>query len=259
MIGFLIKKSFWDYWDRMGLMILMNLVIMLVGGVAVYGSITLAEMGLTIPAGACLILLGALFFLILGANSRLCSEVVYYRSLYIKNWFSYFKEKAPKMIFFYLMILALSFVIITSLQFYGNSAGGPLFLGAFFLTFWVTLLLIFTAGYYLPLSNIMKDPFKKNLKKCFILFFDNPGISVVVSLLSFFLFALSLVTAFLLPGISAVAVLWENLMKLLMFKYDYLEENPEADRKKIPWDVLLKEERETVGDRTLGNMLRPWK
>jgi hypothetical protein len=42
-------------------------------------------------------------------------------------------------------------------------------------------------------------------------------------------------------------------------KYDYLEENPRADRKHIPWETLLREERERVGKRTLKGMIFPWK
>jgi hypothetical protein len=48
-------------------------------------------------------------------------------------------------------------------------------------------------------------------------------------------------------------------MKFLMLKYDFLEENPDINRKKIPWDIILRDERETVGTRTLGDMIRPWK
>jgi len=45
----------------------------------------------------------------------------------------------------------------------------------------------------------------------------------------------------------------------MMYKYDYLEAEADADRKHIPWDELLYEERESVGNRSLKNMIFPWK
>ena len=44
-----------------------------------------------------------------------------------------------------------------------------------------------------------------------------------------------------------------------MYKYDWLEANPEANRKKIPWDALLMDDKERVGKRTLRGMIFPWK
>jgi hypothetical protein len=50
-----------------------------------------------------------------------------------------------------------------------------------------------------------------------------------------------------------------DAIKLMMYKYDYLEAEADADRKHIPWDELLYEERESVGNRSLKNMIFPWK
>jgi TM2 domain-containing membrane protein YozV len=259
MLGFLIKKSFWDYWDRMGLMILMNLLNGLTAALCIYPPMLLAEAGMGAFSLIFLILAGGLFFLVVGANSRMCSEVVNSKSIEVKKWFSYFKEKAKKSLFFYLLVLVLSLIIYSAMKFYGSPAGNAIFLGAFFFVFWVTLLLLFTVGYFFPLSNVMDDSFGKNVKKCFMLFFDNPGISIFVSLISLFLFLISAVTALLAPGLTSMAILWENLMKFLMLKYDFIEENPDTNRKKIPWDVVLRDEKETLGNRGFGEILRPWK
>lgn len=265
MIWFLIKKSFWDYWDRMGLMILLNLFLLAAAALCIYIPMMLVQANLVVPSLIMLILFGGVFFLILGANSRMCNEIAHFRSLYFKNYFSYMKDKAKKTFFFYLVVLAIVFIVFTAMRFYGQSATGNnlttnlISLAAFFFIFWISLLLLFSVGYYFPLSNIMDDPFKKNVKKCFILFFDNPGTSIVVSLLSLILLIISIFTALLLPGVTAVAMLWENLMKFLMLKYDFLEENPDVSRKRVPWDIILRDERDTVGTRTFGDIIRPWK
>jgi hypothetical protein len=47
--------------------------------------------------------------------------------------------------------------------------------------------------------------------------------------------------------------------KLRLLKYDYLENDSDANRKRIPWDALLIDERERVGKRSLRGMIFPWK
>ena len=69
----------------------------------------------------------------------------------------------------------------------------------------------------------------------------------------------SIFTAFLFPGFGGLLVWHQAAMRLRLYKYDYLEENPGANRKKIPWDGLLVEEKEKVGKRTLRGMIFPWK
>ena len=61
------------------------------------------------------------------------------------------------------------------------------------------------------------------------------------------------------PGPVGVLLYLDEALRLRLLKYDYLEANPEADRKKIPWDALLIDEREKTGDRTLKNFIFPWK
>ena len=55
-------------------------------------------------------------------------------------------------------------------------------------------------------------------------------------------------------------LLWYNVaLKLRMYKYEYLEKNPNAKRKDIPWETLLAEEKEYLGKRTLKGFIFPWK
>jgi hypothetical protein len=69
----------------------------------------------------------------------------------------------------------------------------------------------------------------------------------------------SLFTALLLPGISSILLFWNTAFKLRLYKYDWLEQNPGSNKKSIPWDALLVEDRERVGKRTLKGMIFPWK
>jgi hypothetical protein len=75
--------------------------------------------------------------------------------------------------------------------------------------------------------------------------------------------AISLLTAFLVPGPGGLALWMDEAVRLRLMKYDYLEENPpEAGtrkRAKIPWDALLIDDRERTGSRTIKNLIFPWK
>jgi hypothetical protein len=69
---------------------------------------------------------------------------------------------------------------------------------------------------------------------------------------------LSSFTAFLLPGFAAVLT-GSRWVQAQAPQVRHLEKNPEADRRKIPWEALLVEEEERVGKRTLRGMIFPWK
>jgi hypothetical protein len=97
------------------------------------------------------------------------------------------------------------------------------------------------------------------LRKCFIVFFDNTFFAVLLGIGSVAILIGSFFTALLIPGLAGL-ILWHQVgLKLRLYKYDYLEENPEANRKQIPWDALLIDDRDRVGKRTLRGMIFPWK
>jgi len=74
-----------------------------------------------------------------------------------------------------------------------------------------------------------------------------------------FTFVISALTMLLAPGPAGTALASAVAVRLRMKKYRYLKENPEAERRHIPWDELLQEEKELVGKRTLKGMIFPWK
>ncbi len=66
-------------------------------------------------------------------------------------------------------------------------------------------------------------------------------------------------TAFGAFGPAGIQLYMNSALRLLIFKYDWLEENPDAKRKDVPWYELLIDEKERVGKRTLKGMIFPWK
>ena len=69
----------------------------------------------------------------------------------------------------------------------------------------------------------------------------------------------TIVFATIIPGVSGISLSQQVAMKLLMFKYDFLEEHPNTPKKQLPWEELLFDERERVGKRTFKGMIFPWK
>jgi len=200
----------------------------------------------------------AVFSVYTGAVSKMCSEIADYRQPGFTDFWNYVKESYPSSLLMALVLTAYVFVIVVAFQFYGNikSIAGPL---AVALLFWVTVAFFLSSQYFFPIQSRLDKKFKKIFKKTFLVFFDNPGFSITLFVISLIVLVISVFTALLLPGISSIFLLWNTAFKLRLYKYDYLEQNPDANRRKIPWDALLVDDRERVGKRTLKGMIFPWK
>ena len=75
--------------------------------------------------------------------------------------------------------------------------------------------------------------------------------------------ALSVLLIGLTPSIGGISIAKQNALRIRLYKYDYLEEHPELktkkERRQIPWEELIYEDRETLGPRKLRSFLFPWK
>jgi uncharacterized membrane protein YesL len=157
---------------------------------------------------------------------------------------------------------AISFIVLliatTALPFYIQVNS---FIGVFLASviFWVLIVAALSLQFYLPVISRLDSNILKGLKKSFIIFRDNPFFSICCAVFSLGMTALSLLLAFLIPGPAGVLLFLDEALRLRLLKYDYLEENPNADRRHIPWDAILIDEREKTGTRTLRNFIFPWK
>ncbi len=255
MFGFLVKKAFFDMWDNMFRIILMNL-----GYIVVLTIFWLAfEVAAVVPLSLALLFVGVgVLAVYTGAVSRMCSDIADYKQPGFADFFGYVKESYGTSLLLALVVAVYIFVIRVAFQFYGGmkSLAGPL---AVALLFWVTLAWIFASQYYFPIQSRLDRKFRKIFRKTFLLFFDKPGFSVGLLLVAAIVFVASVLTALLLPGIASILLWWNVAFKLRMYKYDWLEKNPGENRRRIPWDALLIEDRERVGKRTLKGLIFPWK
>jgi hypothetical protein len=166
-------------------------------------------------------------------------------------------------VLFALIVAVLSVMAVVVIPFYFrmNSLVG-LALSA--VIFWVRVLSVLAFQWFIPLRFLLNnDLFFKSLKKCYIIFFDNATFSICYFMYQLVIMALSLFLGFLLPSFSGIVLAQTNALRLRLYKYDWLEAHPELppgkERKHIPWDEVLAEDRETLGPRSLKSFIFPWK
>lgn len=256
MIGFFIKKSFFDGWDNFLQLILQNLVylgLLLLGLALMYVSST----GLLFALSAvCMLFLMCVSF---GGTAECAANWSDYKSEVWGPYVRGIKRNIRHSLFFFLILALIFICLYITIPFYlslDNAAGYILPI----VMVWIVVFFILALPYYFPLMTMLPgDGPVKTMKKCFLVSFDNPGKSIVLVLHIIFDAAISILTIGLLPGISGIMLSQADMTKLLMKKYDWLEENPGKTKKDVNWDELLQEERENVGVRTLKGMIFPWK
>jgi uncharacterized membrane protein YesL len=256
MFAFLIKKAFFDMWDNLFRIIIMN-----VGYIAVFAIFfLLAPLVTSMPALFFAVLALGIAFLSVytGAVSRMCAEIADYRQPGFSDFFGFIRESFPSSLLYALVVAVYAMVVWYAFQFYGGMKGllGPL---AVALLFWVTVACIFASQYFFPIQSRLDRKFRKIFRKTFLVFFDNPGFTIGLLICALIIVIVSFFTALLLPGITTLLLWWNVAFKLRLYKYDWLEQNPGAKRRQVPWDALLVEDRERVGKRTLKGMIFPWK
>jgi hypothetical protein len=255
MFGFLIKKTFFDMYDNLIAIALLNVGYILIMAFCVYVPWALRAVPL-LP----FIVLGlgvVLLFVYTGGVSGLVREISDYQRPDMRMFAAYIRASLLSSLVLAALNLLLIFLFRIAFPFYGSM---DMLLGqiASSLLFWFVVIWLLAFQYAFPIQARLDTNIKKILKKIFLLFLDNPLFTFGLMLTSLVIFLLSLLTALLLPGIATVLLLTNAGLKLRLYKYDYLEQNPES-RKHIPWDVLLNEDRDHVGKRTLKGMIFPWK
>ena len=257
MIGFLIKKVFFDIWDNLLMLVLLSL-----GFIAPLGLIFLS--GFIADASPVLsVILLVLAVLAFSMYSLGVNGVVLGYSNYKKGGFRAFKEAfrfhVGHAFLHFGVCLAIAFMVMYGIPFYfsmGNYFG--LIVG--FLVFWIIVSVVLAMQYFFPLCFHMEaDGAFKTLKKCFLVVSDNFGATLFLALRSIIDLALTILTASLIPGLAGIALSRMDTVRLLMKKYDWLEENPDCTKKDIIWEDLLYEEKKLVGPRSLKGMIFPWK
>lgn len=200
----------------------------------------------------------AVFALYTGAVSRMTSEIADYKHPGFSDFISFVKETYASSLLLAACLFAYVFVVNNASNFYG-SLSTTIGYFAIALLFWITVGIILAGQFFFPIQSRLDRKFRKIFRKSFILFIDNPLFSIGLLTGAAVTSIISVFSALLVPGLSTLLLFWNVALKLRLYKYDYLEQNPQANRRRIPWDALLVEDRERLGKRTLKGMIFPWK
>ncbi len=256
MIGFFIKKAFFDGWDQLYLLAGFNGIALLV---------VLLFFVLPGALGAPLwiiVVAAALMMLALSVWNVAVSAAMYRvaegKPAHLRELWGALPHSLKPGLFLGGIGLLYGIAITVALPFYlAQKAMWGVFVGG--LLFWTMLMGLLILQYVPAILARDACATRAALKTAFYLFIDNPGFSIFLFLWRSFTLVVSAATMFLVPGLTGAALASAVAVYLRMKKYGYLKANPEANRKHIPWNELLEEERERVGKRTLKGMIFPWK
>jgi hypothetical protein len=256
MIGFLIKKTFFDGWDNLFRIALVNIGFIISAAIPVF----LPSLSAGIPAlSIALFAVGILWcFVYLAAAASSLRALSDYQRFGFGDFFSNLKTAWPAGLVMGGIVFAGMLVLTVALPFY---LGMKSILGILFaaFVFWLMIIMTLALQFFFTIHFRLGDRIPKALKKCFVIFFDNPGLCLFAFIHNTIIGVASLLLAFLAPGPAGILLFLDEAFRLRLLKYDYLEANPDASRKRIPWDALLIDERERAGTRTLRNFIFPWK
>ena len=258
MFLFAIKKAFFDLWDNLLTIALLNigfvaLVALTLSVANLFGAIDPFLGAILVPVFVIVVTVGYA-----GGVSFACRDMVDYDNPEFRQVMRYFRDALPASLMLAGLYVVQFFITSIAVPFYAHieNIWG---LDALVFLFWASVVWLLASQFFLPVRTRLDSKLKPILKKCFILFFDNTGFAFFSAIGVLVLTTISVPLALLIPGPAGVMLWLQSGFKVRLLKYDYLEENPEADRRKIPWDTLLIDEQQKIGKRTLRGMIFPWR
>jgi len=241
-IRFHLKKAFFDGWDHVVPLMIINLLYLVIPGCLVLVYINEpVNTPLGITAMMTALLLSVFFFT---GVSGITFQWSKYNRTWAKDFFQAIREKAGHTIVLFVMLAVMIGVFLYVPYFL--SLGNVLYMGLTMLVFWIFFFALLALQFYLPLAFYIKaDGPVKTLKKCFILLSDNIAFSAWMFVKTIADVALSVVSATLVPGICGISLSHMDGLRLVLIRYNYTENHPGCNRRDLDWkDVFSAEARE---------------
>lgn len=268
MFRFFLKKIFIDIWDNLFYIVVCNLISI----VAVIVSYLVFSLVYNLPFEGIwkllLVLLSVIFGCVLcfslgfaqGSNAL---KIANFSVPRYRNYFSAFKESFKDAALFGILIGFVTVVLTVSMSYYLDRwINTRSYIWLFFLAFlfWLVVATILAFQWLLPLRSMLHNNLLKCIKKSYIVLLDNTGFTLAVALIDILNIVLTVVTFGLFPGMSGLVIINTNAMRILMYKYDWIEVNPNLTRKEqknVPWDDLLAKDKRLAG--TIKELFFPWR
>ena len=249
----------YDLWDNMFRIVFLNLGFVILAAFPIFipGLVSkfVDSSALEVVLSAVGIFLCSVY---LSAAALTLKSISDYGSFGFADFFKNLKTAWPAGLVIGFSIFFLLLVVSVIIPFYMSMESAVGLIVAM-IVFWVTIFALLSFQYYFTVYARLSKNLIKTFKKCLIISMDNSGLSLFLLIHNIIAMALSVVFAFLFPGPAGILLYLDEALRLRLLKYDWLEANPGANRKKIPWDALLIDERERTGSRTLRNFIFPWK
>ncbi|MBN2351506.1 MAG: hypothetical protein JXD23_02980 [Spirochaetales bacterium] len=256
MFSFFIKKTFFDMWDNLLAMFLLNVgFVFLVCGFFILPAMT----GITgtflifyVAAGVVVIAYytGGVFRFTLDLSDNKRGGLVLFFKHLIGSW----KQNLVSCVLA-LVLAAAALVAIPSYLLADSMV--LVIIGG--IMFWAWFTAFLASLFFPPASVRLKKKVFSCLRDSFSFVFDNLAFCLAVFFFFLITLAVSALLFFMLPG-PATALLWINVcFKIRLYKYEYLRTHPGTAKRDIPWDELIAEDRNMLGKRTLRGMIFPWR
>ena len=271
MYGFLFKKNFCDGWDNLVSVVITNVLFLFsMIGIVVLSAFVTQKLGenttdlsfYLIQTG--ILLLGIFIICIFSlAYGEVAVKIADFNGIHIWDFFKKIPGVLKDAALFAILITLVIFISSYCIYFYIFQQQSLLNLFIGVLICWVDIFIILTLQWFVPIRCTFHNGFFKCLKKCLYIFMDNTGFSIFMALHNLLMIAISILPIGFFPSIAGIAIARQNAFRLRLYKYDYLEEHPELqtkkERRQIPWEELIYDDREILGPRKLKSFIFPWK
>lgn len=252
-----LKKSFFDLWDHLFFALAVNLVYTL----AVLGILSLSFLFQPLGPLGLLVYLPLPFLvasLLGGLATFWARDIVVSGSARFGEVLDHLKASwKPSLAFgavWMLLLAGWNFGV----PFYSELSGW-VGIGFAIVLIWLFFFYLGMSLFYPGLNAQVEKRIPKLFRKSLMLFAANPGASFIMFVGLIVSLVLTALTLGLFPGILGISIWLQVWFKFLMAKYEWIEANPEANPKKVPWTVVLADDMEKVGPRSLRSLIFPWK
>ncbi|MBQ9537779.1 MAG: hypothetical protein IJU95_00785 [Treponema sp.] len=274
MFRFLIKKNFCDIWDNLFHLMVINLFIVLSAAIclavvmlmaALPGPAVLKDLSMFVSLAFFCVVMGILFF----AEGDNALKIASFEGAKLSRYFGNILPSIKDGALFGLYLALVVAIALVSMPYYfhvwipeDGSQGSLLGLLMMSLVFWFIIITVLSLQYFLPVRSMMHNGFRKCLKKSYMIFFDNTAFTIGLGFLNLVNIAVAVFSFGILNGAATVTVSCTEALRLLMYKYDWYEVNPgltKEQRKDVPWDDLIANDKKMLGPRRWKSFLFPWK
>jgi hypothetical protein len=255
MFLFLIKKAFFDFWDHLGAILIINFGYFAIFAIAVY-------VPSNFPQHHFLSLITYfikffLFFLYTGAVNRMIKQYANFSSAAFSDFIPHLKASWVSSFLFSSFLMGIFLIGMASLNYLKYLPGFMSALG-FAMLFWVIVICFMILPYYFPFNAGSNGNFLTCLKKATLMFMDNVFFSSALLIGALIISGISTLFLFIIPGIGMLLLWYHVAVRLRLAKYDFLEQNPNTKCWNIPWKEILKGDMERLSSRTLKRLIFPW-